>query len=216
MRTNFIFALVSFASCAIAADFPADQRDRAVQATVQVTSQPEKLTGSGTVVHRQGPHAYVLTASHVVGPKVVEVRTPAGKTLKAEVVGRSDRADLSVLRIANDESLGSAIRIGDRGAKASACISVGWPSGDKPAPIDERILERLRVRRPDATYSTDCWVMEKKPVPGRSGGALVNRDGRLIGVASGHDAERGYFVHVDEVHAFLRANALSWIADDDR
>jgi hypothetical protein len=38
----------------------------------------------------------------------------------------------------------------------------------------------------------------------------------VIGVASGHDGTRGYYVHADEVHAFLRENGLRWLADPEQ
>ena len=37
-----------------------------------------------------------------------------------------------------------------------------------------------------------------------------------IRIATGHDGATGYYVHADEVRAFLKANALEWVIEEDR
>jgi hypothetical protein len=44
---------------------------------------------------------------------------------------------------------------------------------------------------------------------------LLDSNGRVIGLASGHDAAAGYYVHSDEIHRFLKRNALGWLCEKD-
>jgi hypothetical protein len=44
----------------------------------------------------------------------------------------------------------------------------------------------------------------------------VDEAGRVIGLASGHDGETGYYVHADEIHTFLRTHGLKWIVEEDQ
>jgi hypothetical protein len=36
----------------------------------------------------------------------------------------------------------------------------------------------------------------------------------VIGLASGHDRESGYYVHVAEVHRFLKNNGLGFLSEE--
>jgi trypsin len=70
------------------------------------------------------------------------------------------------------------------------------------------------VRKPGANTSVLCWETAKTPAKGRSGGPLVDRRGYLIGVDSGAGDGKGYYIHIEEVHAFLKRNGLSWLYEE--
>jgi hypothetical protein len=95
-------------------------------------------------------------------------------------------------------------------------ISVGWEEGATPGAQAEEIKGTLQLRRPGEATAVRCWEVVRAPAKGRSGGPLIDQSGRLIGIASGHDGSHGYYVHVDEIRAFLKANALRWLIEDDR
>jgi hypothetical protein len=59
-----------------------------------------------------------------------------------------------------------------------------------------------------------CWQTEKTPARGRSGGPLLDRRGLLIGLDSGAGDGKGYYVHVEELHAFLKRNGLDWLYEE--
>lgn len=217
MQRNFIIGLVGFANFAAAAEFPKDVRERGAEATVQVISKADDQIGSGVLIMRHGPHAYVLTAYHVVErAKNANVRFVGGKMLQAEVLARSVETDLAILRLENSDKLPRAIALALPKAKPTQVISLGWPKGDAPSSLEEMIKSKVQVRRPGAEKSVWSWEVARKPAQGCSGGALLDRAGTVVGIASGHDGDVGYFVHVDEVHAFLRRNALKWLTEEDR
>lgn len=197
------------------AEVPKEIRDRGVAATVRVTNGADDTGGSAIVIARRGGHAYVLTAQHVV-PKsdTVEIRTIRGKPVKAEVLARSAQLDLAVLRFAASD-LPTPVPLAAAGAVPEGVISVGWEEGATPKARAEEVKGKVRLRRPGEATPVLCWEAARAPAAGRSGGPLVDQSGRLVGIASGHDGTGGYYVHIDEIHTFLRANALRWLAEDE-
>jgi hypothetical protein len=53
------------------------------------------------------------------------------------------------------------------------------------------------------------WQTETPPDNGRSGGGLFDRDGRLAGVCVANQEGRGYYLHLDEIHAALKRQGLT-------
>jgi S1-C subfamily serine protease len=219
------FALQAGAGADPASEFPAAARERAVAATVKVVNADDGKDGSGVVIQKGGPHAYLLTACHVVPKsKTVEIlvagsgtgkASKPGKTLKAEVLARSPEADLAVLRLPS-EGAPPALPVAPAGAKPKLAVSVGWEKGDAPTALDESVKGKVRLKRPGETGTVWCWETVRKQATGRSGGPLVDEAGRVVGLASGHDGETGYYVHADEIRTFLRANGLKWVLEEDR
>jgi serine protease Do len=206
-------------------DFPKETQVRAVTGTVRVVNGA-KAEGSGVLLKRNGPLVYVLTANHVVdGAKRVEVSTysaathprPAG-TYRADVIAQAGGPDLAVLRFTTADDMPGSVPICPvskvpEGQKFTA-LSVGCAAGAAPSVALENVLARRRVRRPGADAGLLCWQTEKTPARGRSGGPLLDRRGLLIGLDSGAGDGKGYYVHVEEVHAFLKRNGLDWLYEE--
>jgi S1-C subfamily serine protease len=210
-------------------DFPRPLQEAAVSATVRVTNPVRGSGGSGVLIHRQGPYAYVLTAAHLVGKeRSVEVSTfsarsypKAEKTYRgAEVLARDPRADLAVLRLATREAPPGLLPLAAKSAaprgKAFPALTVGCKSAGPPTPALDVVKGVRRVSKPGEEGKTLCWETATGQPGGRSGGPLLDRQGRLIGIASGVSSGKGYYVHLDEVHAFLRRNALDWLGEEKK
>jgi S1-C subfamily serine protease len=208
-------------------DFPKEAQVRAVTATVRVVNAAKNAEGSGVLLKRNGPLVYVLTAGHVVeGAKRVEVTTfsadshpkAAAVYRTAEVIAQSAEPDLAVLRLTTkDEMPGSATICPPsklQEEKDFVALSVGCGGGGAPAAVLEDVKARRGVRKPGADTSVLCWETAKPPAKGRSGGPLLDRRGYLIGVDSGAGDGKGYDTHVEEVHAFLKRNGLTWLYEE--
>jgi S1-C subfamily serine protease len=190
---------------------------------VKVKNPADDQTGSGVVVRtekaRDGSLGYALTAAHVVPTaRAVDVvisgtADKPGKVLKAEVLARSEKADLAVLRFPTDDGT-AVIPVAPPHSEPQAVVSVGWVQGVDPTVLDETLRGKVRLRRPGAKDTVLCWEAARKQARGRSGGPLVDESGRLVGVASGHDGEFGYYVHADEVREFLKASGLKFVFED--
>jgi S1-C subfamily serine protease len=161
----------------------------------------------------------------VDGAKRVEVSTystashpkPAA-VYRAEVIATADGPDLAVLRFATRDELPASVTVCPPSkvpeGRDFAALSVGRGAGGAPAAALEDVRGKRRVHRPGADSRVLCWETAKAPAKGRSGGPLLDRRGYLIGVDSGAGDGKGYYAHVEEVHAFLKRNGLEWLYEE--
>jgi S1-C subfamily serine protease len=230
-----MFGLLLLCHCAVqvktvdSEDFPASLQERAVVATVRVYNPFRRKEASGVLIRRQGPHAYVLTVAHLVGKdRFLEVSTFSSRSYPkvektyrlAEVLARDSRSDLAVLRLEMREDPPGVLRLVPKpaapGTADLSVLTVGCDPGGPPTPVVDRVQAARVVRKPGEEGQTLCWETTKAQVSGRSGGPLLDRRGRLIGIASGSNDGKGYYVHPDEIHAFLRRNALDWLTAEGK
>jgi S1-C subfamily serine protease len=146
-----------------------------------------KGNGSGVVYRDDG---LIVTNNHVVAePGRVEVVFADGRTLPAEIVGQDPFNDLAVIRVDRDGldaiELGRTrqLEVGD------LAVAVGSPFG-LDATVTVGVVSALgRGVHAGAADGASVYLPEviqtDAPLnPGNSGGALVDRDGRLIGINS--------------------------------
>ena len=138
--------------------------------------QVEKGVGSGVIFRKDG---YIVTNNHVVsGAKELIVSFADGKSLKGTLVGADELTDIAVVKV--DGKVGEpAIAIGNpMGLEFQGSVTSGVISAlNRTLNIGER---RLKLLQTDAAIS-----------PGNSGGALVNADGKVIGINSAKVAANG-------------------------
>jgi S1-C subfamily serine protease len=207
-------------------EFPRAEQLKAITATVRVINPVKKTEGSGTLVGCTKALAYVLTAAHVVaGAEKVEVATfteashpnPSAVVRGVEVIAVSAEADLAVLRFAAGDGLPKPVKVcpvaGVPGPKPFSGLSAGCATGKPPSCLIEDVKGKRRLKRPGADGHVLAWEAGAL-AKGRSGGALLDRSGRLVGVASGLGDGKGYYTHVEEVHAFLKRNGLEWLYEE--
>ncbi len=135
--------------------------------------------GSGVIVSSDG---YILTNNHVVeGADEIEVALNDGRKSKARVVGTDPESDLAVLRIPAPEKLpvitfaGGPLRVGD------VVLAIGNPFGVGQT-VTSGIVSalgrsHLGINTFENFIQTDAAIN-----PGNSGGALVDSNGRLVGI----------------------------------
>jgi serine protease Do len=139
---------------------------------------PEHGVGSGVIVTKDG---YILTNDHVVdGANEVKVTLNDGRILKAKVVGKDPKSDLAVIKI--DAADQSAIAFAD----SSQCevgdvvLAVG-----NPFAIGQSVTMGIISATGRASMGLDYedFIQTDAAInPGNSGGALVDAEGRLIGI----------------------------------
>lgn len=196
----------------------ADSVSRTGRATVRVSARAEQAHGSGVLVNRTRSHAYVLTAAHILGSAATAVvQFPGGKTYRADVVARTAEADLAVLRFATGDDLPAPLKFAPAAKPVPVPFPVtgwGWEAGESPTALADEVESAVKLQRPGETNAIRHWKTTKKQAIGRSGGPLLNRAWRIVGVASGHDGKNGYYVHVDEINTFLLDAGLEWLAEE--
>ncbi|MDZ7877902.1 MAG: trypsin-like peptidase domain-containing protein [Saprospiraceae bacterium] len=154
---------------------------------------PKKGTGSGVVISADG---YIVTNNHVVDfADEVKVTLPApdNRVMTAKVVGKDPRYDVAVLKI-NATNL-SAIQKGNSDALRIGewVLAIGYPY-DIGTTVTAGIIsakdKKLREDNPMEDFlQTDAVVN-----PGNSGGALVDGQGRLVGINTAIQTQTGSYV----------------------
>ena len=171
--------------------------------------------GSGFVVADD----IVVTNAHVVaGEPSTAVITPDGSRLGARVVAFDPRRDLAVLSVPH---LGlEPLKIGQRDIGALGAV-YGHPGGgplvSAPARIEDRITAVGRDIYGDQRTERDVFVLAADIHPGDSGGALVDEQGQVVGVAFAIDPGRpgtAYALADTELRAALAARATRTTAVD--
>ncbi|NIA70830.1 PDZ domain-containing protein [Pelagibius litoralis] len=124
---------------------------------------------------------YLVTANHVVARALsIKVRLPDGRELPAELVGRDPASDLALLKIAADLP---PLPYGPEPALASPVCAVGNQFG-----LDLSVTCGVvsAVHRAGTGFNPieDFIQTDAAMNPGASGGALVDPQGRLVGLLS--------------------------------
>ncbi|WP_404446616.1 S1C family serine protease [Sutcliffiella horikoshii] len=161
---------------------------------VETDEEGEAGTGSGVIYKKENGKAYVVTNYHVIeGAGQVELSLVDGTRVPAEVLGEDPLTDLAVLSMA-DEMVTKVADFGDSdsvrtgepviaignplGLQFSGSVTQGIISGtDRSIPVDVN-----RDGTPD--WHADVMQTDAAINPGNSGGALINIQGKVIGINS--------------------------------
>jgi serine protease Do len=170
----------------------------------------EKLTGlgSGVIVSEDG---LIITNNHVVrNAKRVVVQLPDETRVDADVVRGDPDSDVAMVRVTPPAELqpvtmgdSDKLEIGDwvlaigSPFKLDATVSAGIISG-KNRQID-------RIRRSNM-LQTDAAIN-----PGNSGGALIDLDGKVVGISTAIATRSGFYQGVGFA---IPINQARWIAEE--
>ena len=163
------------------------------------TQEGEAGTGSGVIYKKEGDKAYIVTNHHVVaGAHQLEVVLNDETRIPAELVGSDQLMDLAVwvvdakhvkkvAEFGNSDTVKPGepvLAIGNPlGLQFAGSVTQGIISGtERTIPVD--IDENGTVDWQAEVLQTDAAIN-----PGNSGGALVNLDGKVIGINSMKIAE---------------------------
>ena len=183
MNRLFALAIAVFFGCE--QPVRADDAASAVASVVSVLPQwpgrppnAEEPEGSGVVI---GDGRTIVTAAHVLGQaKDIQVRTSQGVILTARLIAADKATDLALLslkeplpalQLAGDASLGETACAVGNAFGLGISITCGTVSAVNRSGVGFNSIEDF--------VQTDAAVN-----PGASGGALVDSQGRLIGILS--------------------------------
>mgnify|MGYP000172879398 CR=1 FL=1 len=146
--------------------------------------------GSGVIFDKAG---YIVTNNHVVGTaKTVIVSLADGQSTEGTVVGRDEKTDLAVVKIKMDNL--PVAEFGDRrfpaGRRTGHCHR--QPAG--PGISGDRHGRRHQLFEPDYRCRRQSMKLIQTDAainPGNSGGALVDADGKVIGINSAKISKEG-------------------------
>ena len=146
----------------------------------QMPDRVQRSTGSGVIVDAEG---LVVTNQHVIeGMTEVKVALADKREFDAEIVLRDPKSDLAILR-AKGLKGAAAIELGDSDALevGDLVLAVGNPFGVGQT-VTQGIVSALARTQVSASDYQMFIQTDAAINPGNSGGALVDVQGRLIGI----------------------------------
>jgi S1-C subfamily serine protease len=161
----------------------------------------------------------VMTNAHVVAG-VDEPTVLVGETeVPARVVYYNEDLDIAVLAV--DDVGRPFLRFDTEGQERQAGAVLGYPQ-DGPYDVQSaRIRSQQRLRSPDiygeGTVIREVFSIRSLVRPGNSGGPMVSRDGRVLGVifaASVTDDDTGYALTAEQVQRSAAQGATSGVTVD--
>jgi len=139
--------------------------------------------GSGVIVSKDG---YILTNNHVVeGADELLIKVMDEETeWVAKVIGTDPQTDIAVLKIESAEDLpildlgdSDELRVGEIVIAVGSPLDIGLAHTVTMGIVSARGRANLRLAEYEDFIQTDAAIN-----PGNSGGALVNLEGKLIGI----------------------------------
>jgi S1-C subfamily serine protease len=220
--------LVSKVPVIDAPGFSKEFQATAVTATVQIRNLTKKTDGSGVLIGKSAPFVYILTALHVVEEADrLEVAVffkesfPRSKVVYRSAETISEKVgltDLAVLRLATTDVMPGYVRLCPEGlvptGQGMRVLTVGCDEGNPPTCLSETVAGKKLARRQEGGAVASFWEVDRKYVKGRSGGPLLDGRGYLLGVCSGTNREKTYFVHIEEIHGFLKRQGFRWLVEE--
>jgi serine protease Do len=143
---------------------------------------PERLQrgiGSGVITTEDG---YILTNNHVVdGADEVKVALQDGREFDAKVVGRDPKTDVAILKVDAKDLPAVTIADSDQVEVGDIVLAIGNPFGIGQTVTTGIVSATGRTGAIGLDYE-DFIQTDAAINPGNSGGALVDTEGRLIGI----------------------------------
>ena len=179
--------------------------------------------GSGVIVD---PSGVIITNNHVVGNATdVKVALSDGRELPATILLKDERTDLAILKIGNGKEDFPVLQIGNSDGLevGDLVLAVGDPFG-----VGQTVTSGIvsAVARTNLGINDFGFFIQTDAAinPGNSGGALVDMDGKLVGIntaifsRTGGSIGIGFAIPSDMVRTVLsqavagsKSVALPWI-----
>jgi Do/DeqQ family serine protease len=146
----------------------------------QPVERETEAVGSGVII--DAARGYVLTNSHVVdNANRIEVTTKDNRRFTAKLIGRDTATDIAVLQIPAENLTAVPIGNSDRLQVGDFVLAVGNPFGLGQT-VTSGIVSALGRTGLGIEGYEDFIQTDASINPGNSGGALVDLQGRLVGI----------------------------------
>ncbi|MGM9986313.1 MAG: S1C family serine protease [Bacillaceae bacterium] len=158
-----------------------------------MAEKQEVSSGSGVIYKKVGDKALVVTNHHVINSaQKLEVKLDNEKRVEAKLVGSDPLMDLAVLEIpAEDVEMVATLGTSDEIRVGDTAIAIGNPLGFLEGTVTEGIISSKEREIPmdingDGQPDWEAQVLQTDAAinSGNSGGALINAEGKVIGINS--------------------------------
>ncbi|MFY7734266.1 MAG: Do family serine endopeptidase [Bacteroidia bacterium] len=175
---------------------------------------PSAGSGSGVIISQDG---LIVTNNHVIdGATKIKVVLNDKREYDAELLGKDNNTDLALLRITETNLPFAVIGNSDEVKVGQWVLAVGNPfnlTSTVTAGIVSAKGRNLNINRGNGQqYPIESFIQTDAAVnPGNSGGALINQEGKLIGINTAIASETGQYAG----YAFaIPSNLMSKVIND--
>jgi len=159
--------------------------------SISVNSSAGSGTGSGSIYRSTATTSYIITNNHVIETAVstgtIKVEFTNGDQVTATIVGRDPMYDLAVLAIKTGNLPTIAVGDSSKVSVGDPVLAIGSPLG-LASTVTSGIVSALNRPVTTGDVGSESYVnaiqTDAAINPGNSGGALVDAQGRIIGVNS--------------------------------
>jgi serine protease Do len=142
-------------------------------------SNGRRGAGAGVVWRKDG---VIITNAHVVRRESPEVILPNEETASAKVLALNPDLDLAALQVSNESLMPNEVRDSSDLSPGEWVFALGHPWGVAGAATGGVVIG-YGAQIPENPRPQQEWIAVNLPLrPGHSGGALVDAQGRLIGI----------------------------------
>ena len=164
----------------------------------------ERSLGSGVIV---SPNGYILTDDHVVeGATDIKVGLAGQEMrLEAKIVGTDSNTDIAVIKVEAKDLPVVTLTDSDQLQVGDVVLAIGNPFG-----LGETVTSGIvsaKGRGGMGIFNVEDFIQTDAPInPGNSGGALVDAEGRLVGIntailsGSGGNQGIGFAIPINLAH----------------
>ncbi len=152
--------------------------------------------GSGSGIIIDANKGYIVTNDHVVkGAEKIVVSLSDGRNIDGKLVGEDSRTDLALVQVSETKGLVAA-QIGDSSKLqvGEPVVAIGNPGGEQFArSVTTGVVSALnRELQISGEASFNLIQTDAAINPGNSGGALVNMQGKVVGINSAKNNQPGF------------------------
>ena len=146
--------------------------------------------GSGVIFRKDG---YIVTNNHVIsGAKELIVSLADGRSLKGKLIGADELTDIAVVKVDSDNLPTATFGDSDDVLVGEPAIAIGNPMGlEFQGSVTVGVISALNRTLEISDKRVKLLQTDAAISPGNSGGALVNADGKIIGINSAKLAATG-------------------------
>ena len=174
---------------------------------------PSQSSGSGVIVSDDG---YIVTNNHVIeNASTVQVVLNDNRSYEAKVIGTDPTTDLALIKVKGEKLPFMGYGNSDQAKVGQWVLAVGNPfnlTSTVTAGIISAKARNIGILRDENNLQIESFLQTDAVVnPGNSGGALIDVNGRLIGINSAIASPTGSYAG----YAFaIPVNLVKKVADD--
>ncbi len=148
--------------------------------------------GSGVIVSSDG---YILTNNHVVnGADEVKVRLMDKRTFTAKIIGTDPKTDIALIKIDAENLPKITLGDSDKLQVGETVLAIGSPLSENLEHTVTMGIVSAKGRSNVGLADYEDFIQTDAAInPGNSGGALINLDGKLVGINTAIVSRSGGF-----------------------